>query len=52
MLPSSDYLMDIEDRQVYVVKYTMLDGSVRWEYMRTSGFIFMDMLASEEFVVE
>ena len=48
-LPDNDYPMEIQQGEVYAIRYTMSDGSVHMEYMRTDGNVWDGMMLSEEF---
>ena len=48
-LPDSNYPMEIKQGEVYVIRYTLSDGSIRMEYMRTDGNVWDGMVLSEEF---
>lgn len=48
-LPANNYPMKIREGEVYVIRYTLSDGSIRMEYMRTDGNAWDGMMLSEEF---
>ena len=49
-LPDSNYPMEIKQGEVYAIRYTLADGSVRMEYMRMDGNVWEGMPVTEEFL--
>ena len=41
--------LKIQQGEVYAIRYTMSDGRVHMEYMRTDGNVWDGMMLSEEF---
>lgn len=52
VLPQSNYPMLIEDGQVFVIDYTLVDGTVLRQLHRTDGLEWQGQLASEEFTLD
>jgi len=48
VLPESNYPMTIEKAQVFVVDYTLTDGSIKRTYLRVDGYVWRNMLTSVE----
>ena len=49
-LPDNNYPMEIQQGEVYAIRYTLSDGSIRMEYLRTDGNVWDGMMLSEEFI--
>lgn len=49
-LPDNNYPMEIREGEVYAIRYTMSDGSIRMEYMRMDGHVWEGMPITEEFI--
>lgn len=52
VLPYSNYPMDIEEGQVFVIDYTTPNGSVERKYYRSDGLIWNGLPSTEEFILE
>lgn len=52
VLPYNNYLMTIEVGQIYLVQYTLADGSIQKEIHRADGNTWKNMEITEEIVVE
>ena len=52
VLPYSNYPMQIETSQVFVIDYTKKDGYVVRMYYRSDGYVWSGMKSTEEFTVE
>ena len=52
VLPYNNYPMEIETGQIFIIDYTMADGSVVREYHRSSGNTWQGSYVTEEFTVE
>ena len=52
VLPYSNYPMQIETGQVFVIDYTKKDGAVVRMYYRSDGYVWSGMKSTEEFTVE
>ena len=50
VLPYNNYPMTIQEGQVFVIDYTLADGSVQRMYYRSDGHTWQDMPTTEEFV--
>lgn len=50
VLPYHNYPMPVEAGQVFVIKYTMTDGSVVTEYLRSDGNTWQGMPTTEAFL--
>lgn len=48
VLPDSNYPMNITDEEVFVIDYTLTDGSVQRQYYRIDGYYWQGMLTSVE----
>ncbi|MCL2287025.1 MAG: hypothetical protein FWC32_11775 [Firmicutes bacterium] len=52
VLPFSEFPMPVELGQVFIIKYTMYDGSTVVEYHRSSGAIWEGRNVTQEFLVD
>lgn len=52
VLPWDNYPISIEEKQVFVIDYTKLDGSVMRKYYRSDGNMWNSKPITEEFTVE
>lgn len=52
VLPYSNYPMEIETGQIFVIEYTKTDGSVVREYHRSNGNTWQGSFVTEEFLIE
>lgn len=51
-LPYDNYPMQVSEGEVYVIDYTLTDGTVQRKYYRSDGNRWQDRPATEEFVLE
>lgn len=52
VLPYNNYPMEVEEGQVFVIDYTMKDGTVVRKYYRSDGLFWRGMPSTSEFLVE
>lgn len=52
VLPYNNYPMVIETGQVFVIDYTLKDGSIERMYYRSDGNKWNGQMTTEQFVVE
>ncbi|MCL2773829.1 MAG: AraC family transcriptional regulator [Oscillospiraceae bacterium] len=52
LLPYTNYPMNIETGQVFVIDYTGNDGTVKRKYHFSDGTVWLDMLSTTEFRIE
>lgn len=52
VLPYNNYSILIEAGQVFIIDYAKKDGSVIRQYHRSDGYIWNNMISTEEFTVE
>lgn len=51
-LPETNYPIAIEENQVFMVDYTKSNNTVERVYYRVDGFVWDDMLSSEQFILK
>lgn len=52
VLPYNNYLMPVEEGQVFMVEYLKDDGTIEKEYYRSDGMVWSGMPSTEEFLVK
>lgn len=52
VLPYSNFLMDVEEYQVFIIDYMKADGSTFTQYYRTDGDEWNGQLVAREFIIE
>ncbi len=52
VLPCSNYPVQVEDGQVFVIDYTRKDGTTERQYFRSDGFVWNGMTVTQEFTVD
>ena len=52
VLPYNNYLMPVEEGQVFAIDYLKNDGTKKREYYRSDGMVWNNMPSTEEFLVK
>lgn len=52
VLPYNNYIVPVEEGQVFVIDYVKMDGSIERKYYRSDGYIWNGLPSTEEFIIE